>query len=46
MIAAFRVCIPLNLWGESIAGRNVVKALNHCLCGAFDRLRLTEMVGF
>jgi hypothetical protein len=31
--------------GESIAGRNVVNALNHCLCGAFDCLRLTEMLG-
>ena len=44
MIATFRVCIPLNLWGESIAGRNAVKALNHCLSGVFDCLHLTEML--
>jgi hypothetical protein len=34
--AEFRVCISLSLWLESIAGCNAVKALNHCLCGAFD----------
>ena len=31
--------------GESMAGRNAIKALNHCLSGAFDCLRLTEMLG-
>ena len=31
--------------GESMAGRNVIKALNHCLSGAFYCLRLTEMLG-
>jgi hypothetical protein len=40
-------CIPCLYFakpmGESMAGHNVVKALNHCLSGAFDCLRLTEM---
>ena len=42
-------CIPslyfAKSMGESMAGCNAVKTLNHCLSGAFDCLRLTEMLG-
>ena len=45
MIAAFPCLYFAKSMGESMAGRNVVKALNHCLSGAFHCLHLSEMLG-